>query len=1056
MSDEHVIDEEAIFSAAVAIDEANQQLAYLRQACGGDAALLARMEALLRIHASKNSFIERAADSLQLTIEVPGAIEGPGTVIDRYKLLEKIGEGGMAVVYMAEQQYPIRRRVALKVIKLGMDTKNVIARFEVERQALALMDHPNIAQVFDGGATETGRPYFVMELVRGVSITDYCDQNRLNTRDRLELFVQVCNAVQHAHQKGIIHRDIKPSNVMVTLHDGKPVPKVIDFGIAKATNQRLTEQTLFTRYSQMIGTPEYMSPEQAEMSGLDIDTRTDIYSLGVLLYELLTGVTPFASDTLRDAGYAEMQRIIRETDPLKPSTRIRTLGETLGDVAQSRQSSPELLPKLVKGDLDWIVMKTLEKDRTHRYETAHDLAEDIERHLRHEPILAGSPGTVYRVNKFLRRHRTKVLTSLAATTVLAGLLFAGITYARFNIQQTRGSHERLLVQVEDLLSGGEYPQALAEIKPILASRYVGPKARLLNARIVLELEGPRAGIERLQVLLKEPAEVAANAHFLLARIYLQGDPDDPWIKGKAEIHLQQGERLMPKTAEAYLLRAMTVPTVREILHCLNSALDLDPTHYGARRTRALAYYALGQYREMETEASMMIGNQPANPMGHMLRAMARREIGLARDDADMLAQALEDHDRAAGLTAPRDKRRAEVCDQRRQTLMRLGRYEQALTDVQTCLRLQPDDVLHQFDHFFILTALGREEEAQAKYDEIVKSSEEMRFRLDSLAARHVFDTLATGQAWHPPDSIPEGTAFTAMHRAQEQYEQLAAIGKRVVAEGFHPSWSPDGKELAYSRGVLGSSSIEILNLQTGKIRLLTIPGKDPAWSPDGRYIAYVRDRQVLSLADLTKERQGEHRPFQQEEVWILRTDGSDAPHFLARGGWPNWSADPTRVYYHSRADSKMYCLGIDPKAGGQQEVIESMDMFPYVSPNGKYAALLTPEATLRIVDLSNRSDVPGWSGPPQRQHLFFNWSPDSAILTVGCYFGGGLWIYDVGKKEASKILDGSYGWCSWSDAKRSRLAIEKGYAQWHHEIWVTDRPVGPAPVTPKVHPAENL
>ena len=254
----------------------------------------------------------------------PRSSEGPGTVIGRYKLLEKIGEGGMAVVYMAEQTEPIRRKVALKIIKLGMDTRQVIARFEAERQALALMDHPNIAKVLDAGATETGRPYFVMELVTGVSITEYCDKNSLSTKDRLALFLQVCHAVQHAHQKGIIHRDIKPSNVMVTHHDGKPVPKVIDFGIAKATNQKLTEKTLFTRYAHIIGTPAYMSPEQAELSDLDIDTRSDIYSLGVLLYELLTGTTPFSEEELRKAGYIEMQRVIREQEPVKPSTRIRT------------------------------------------------------------------------------------------------------------------------------------------------------------------------------------------------------------------------------------------------------------------------------------------------------------------------------------------------------------------------------------------------------------------------------------------------------------------------------------------------------------------------------------------------------------------------------------------------------------------------------------------------------------------------------------------------------------------------------------------------------------
>jgi Tol biopolymer transport system component len=245
--------------------------------------------------------------------------------------------------------------------------------------------------------------------------------------------------------------------------------------------------------------------------------------------------------------------------------------------------------------------------------------------------------------------------------------------------------------------------------------------------------------------------------------------------------------------------------------------------------------------------------------------------------------------------------------------------------------------------------------------------------------------------------------------------------------------------------VLGSSGIEVLNLQTGKARLLIIPGKDPAWSPDGRHIAYVRDRQVLSLADLTKERQGEHRPFEQEEIWVAPVDGSEAPRFLARGGWPNWSADSARVYYHSRTDNKMYCLGIDPKGGGQQEVIESMDMFPFVSPDGKYAALMTPEATLQIVDLSKRSVVPGWSGPTDRQQLFLSWSADATRLIVGCYNGGGLWIYDIHKKEPSKVLDGSYGWCTWSDATCRRMAIEKDYAQWHHEIWVTDRPLSPRP-----------
>jgi serine/threonine protein kinase/Tfp pilus assembly protein PilF len=329
-----------------------------------------------------------------------------GDHIGRYKLLQKIGEGGMGDVWMAEQSEPIRRKVALKVIKLGMDTRSVIARFEAERQALALMDHPNIARVLDAGATETGRPYFVMELVRGVRITQYCDEHRLTTRARLDLFTQVCNAIQHAHQKGIIHRDIKPSNILVTLHDGMPVPKVIDFGIAKATSdQRLTDKTLFTAFEQFMGTPAYMSPEQAEMSGLDIDTRTDIYALGVLLYELLTGVTPFNPEEFRKAGLDEIRRMIRETEPPKPSTRLESLGAKLPDVAMQRRTEPAALSRLIRGDLDWIVMRCLDKDRKRRYETANGLAADVARHLDNEPVIACPPSNLYLFQKLVRRNK---------------------------------------------------------------------------------------------------------------------------------------------------------------------------------------------------------------------------------------------------------------------------------------------------------------------------------------------------------------------------------------------------------------------------------------------------------------------------------------------------------------------------------------------------------------------------------------------------------------------------------------------------------------------------
>jgi eukaryotic-like serine/threonine-protein kinase len=412
--------EETIFEAARQIGDASQRQVYLQAACAGDPAMRERLQEMLAAQPDADGLFQGGAASLELPASTMALrTEKPGDRIGRYKLRETIGEGGCGVVYVAEQEEPVRRRVALKVIKLGMDTRNVIARFEAERQALAMMDHPNIAKVLDAGATETGRPFFVMELVRGIKITEFCDQNHLSTRERLELFMKVCQAVQHAHQKGIIHRDLKPSNILVTLHDGVPVPKVIDFGIAKATEGRLTDLTIYTELHQFIGTPAYVSPEQAEMSGLDIDTRSDIYSLGVLLYELLTGKTPFDAKELMAAGLDQMRRTIREQEPVRPSTRLGTMleGERT-TTAQHRHTEVPRLIHLLRGDLDWIVMRCLEKDRARRYDTANGLAMDIQRHLKSEPVVARPPSAAYKAQKFIRRNRVMATAAMIVALVL--------------------------------------------------------------------------------------------------------------------------------------------------------------------------------------------------------------------------------------------------------------------------------------------------------------------------------------------------------------------------------------------------------------------------------------------------------------------------------------------------------------------------------------------------------------------------------------------------------------------------------------------------------------
>ncbi len=1020
---------EEVFHAACEIPAPQERAAYLDKACHGDTELRAEVEALLRVQVDAAEFLETPAIESRAILKTPIPTEGPGSTIGRYRLLEKIGEGGMAIVYMAEQQQPLRRMVAMKLIKLGMDSAQVIARFEAERQALALMDHPNIAKVLDAGATDTGRPFFVMELVRGTNITEFCDKNHLSTRRRLQLFVSVCEGVHHAHRKGIIHRDLKPSNILVTLHDGRPVAKIIDFGIAKAVQQRLTEKTLFTNYAQIMGTPEYMSPEQAELSGLDIDTRTDVYSLGVLLYELLVGSPPFSVQYLRGKAYAEIQQIIREEEPTTPSTKISTLGEASTDIARQRDTSPDGLCRQIRSELDWIVMKTLEKDRARRYDSASELAADVNRHLKNEPILAGPPSGWYRLKKLLQRNRTLVRTIVAiAIPVLVGLVIAGRMHSRIQVITSRADIERQRSLAQRLHSQGSYQTALEELEPFLRTKIVDAETRLLYAQILFDLGRTEEAEPHLEKLLSGDPQIAGVAHCLLSRIRT-----DPAL---ARAHREQADRLLPATAEICVLRALATSSPDQAMSWLDRALELDTGSYAARDARAMLYYGRDDYANMQQDAEVMVSMRPLDYLGYALRGLARRQRG-------ELARAVSDHNRALELCEI-ERQLPLLCDQRQRTYWLMGNTEAALQDARQCVQLASDEPRYRASLSKTLFCLGEYEQAQREFAQLDWQQHDWLVGM----AQYVSDTVSAGQSleiredaiqswpvlWIPPLDL----MLPAM---AELCETLHSRASRLVrgSTGFS-SWSPDGRQLAYPRqepcrwdetalqtvssvGAPKGFGIEIIDIESGHKRVLVTTGEYPAWSPDGRHIAYVQAQDIFR-SDVA--------------IYLVSAKGGESQR-LVSGNSPCWTShDPTHLYFLSLQDKAVCYVDIQNPMAPREAVIPCPGAQMQVSPDGRYLAY-TEYGNLVVEELASGKELVRWVVPDLAMCAEVRWSPDSREISLGIshyhFWPSGLWIYNLQRREGRHMLDLLAQSCNWSpDGSRVALDIASPLG----EIWLAE------------------